>query len=167
MATVAVFIALGGVAWALADNSVRSRHIVNGTIRAADVNHDVFPLLQTLPGRAASQVRVYHTELNTNGVTNDLDFGRVKLDVTASTKFRVCAEGLQSGQIAPVVVYQNTTRSATTLAIGGACTTPDFTTAHGDDFRISLLDTLILLEPNGTGGNAVPPRFDVFAFAAP
>jgi hypothetical protein len=33
----AVFLALGGTAWALQANSVRSRHIVDGTIRSSDV----------------------------------------------------------------------------------------------------------------------------------
>jgi hypothetical protein len=41
MSTVAVFLALGGgVAWALANNSVRSKHIVNGQVKKGDVAND-------------------------------------------------------------------------------------------------------------------------------
>ena len=37
MATIAVFLALGGgLAWALSNNSVKSRHIKNGQVRSAD-----------------------------------------------------------------------------------------------------------------------------------
>lgn len=38
MSTIAVFLAIGGgLAWALANNSVRSRHIVNGQVKKQDV----------------------------------------------------------------------------------------------------------------------------------
>ena len=41
MSTIAVFLALtGGLAWALDRNSVKSKHIVNGTIRSIDVAGD-------------------------------------------------------------------------------------------------------------------------------
>ena len=41
MATIAVFLALGGgIAWALGRNSVRSKHIVNGQVKSADVEDD-------------------------------------------------------------------------------------------------------------------------------
>jgi hypothetical protein len=40
-ATVALFLALtGGIAWALERNTVRSKHIVNGQVRSADVADD-------------------------------------------------------------------------------------------------------------------------------
>jgi hypothetical protein len=35
---IAVFIALGGTAWAVGADSIRSRHIVDGAVRAVDVN---------------------------------------------------------------------------------------------------------------------------------
>jgi hypothetical protein len=40
MATVAVFIALGGSAYALSNNSVRSRHIDNGQVKTEDLDGD-------------------------------------------------------------------------------------------------------------------------------
>jgi hypothetical protein len=39
-AAIAVFIALGGVAYALEDNSVGSRHIINGEVRSVDIQND-------------------------------------------------------------------------------------------------------------------------------
>jgi hypothetical protein len=42
MATVAVFLALGGgIAWALANNSVRSKHIKDGQVKSGDLNDTV------------------------------------------------------------------------------------------------------------------------------
>lgn len=44
MATVAVFLALGGgIAWALANNSVRSKHIKDGQVKSGDLNDTVEP----------------------------------------------------------------------------------------------------------------------------
>jgi len=37
LAGAALFVALGGTAWALANNSVQSRHIVNGEVKSADI----------------------------------------------------------------------------------------------------------------------------------
>ena len=37
---VALFVALGGVAYALEDNSVASRHIINGQVRSVDIQND-------------------------------------------------------------------------------------------------------------------------------
>ena len=51
MATIAVFIALGGSSYAavmLADNSVKSRHIAPAAVRASDVRH---PAWRTVPFR--------------------------------------------------------------------------------------------------------------------
>ena len=40
---IALFIALGGTAWALQANSVKSKHIVDGQVRTADVANDTGP----------------------------------------------------------------------------------------------------------------------------
>ena len=60
---IALFVALGGTAYAIASNSIRSRHIVNDAVTSADIkggggrvgdikNRDVNPLLAVAKGFA-------------------------------------------------------------------------------------------------------------------
>ena len=44
LAFLALFIALGGTAWALQENSVKSKHIVNGQVKGVDVDESTLDL---------------------------------------------------------------------------------------------------------------------------
>lgn len=66
MATIAVFLALGGgIAWALANNSVKSKHIKNGQVKFADIADNVEPTRYRYERPIGSTVQ--ETVLNVNG----------------------------------------------------------------------------------------------------
>jgi len=81
MASIALFVAMGGVAYAsVSNNSVRSRHIVNDAVTSADIkggggktgdikNRDVNALLAVAKGFATVQ------SVNVNGPAPVLNFG--------------------------------------------------------------------------------------------
>jgi hypothetical protein len=75
---ISLFVAMGGTAWALANNSVRSRHIVNDAVTSADIkggggktgdikNRDVNALLAVAKGFATIQAGVNPSVLNFGG----------------------------------------------------------------------------------------------------
>jgi hypothetical protein len=71
MSTLAVFLALGGgLAWALANNTVKSRHIVNDQVKPADVRDD------TLPGGGLGSADVA-SEALTGGDIDESTLGQV------------------------------------------------------------------------------------------
>jgi hypothetical protein len=96
MATFAVFIALGGTAWALANDSVKSKHIVDGQVKSPDVKNDGLGFADI------DEPNLSSTELPVAGalVSQGQDLG-----VSGETKFIApTGSALASATIEPVLV---------------------------------------------------------------
>src|SRR5687768_6766220 len=105
MATIAVFVALGGAAYALERNSVRSKHIKNGQVRVVDADPDDFVLHDPRAGFDLGASTISHTIFNL-GTAGTLDLGTLTLHRESASAFDVCAVGVTSNT--PYVVYEGT-----------------------------------------------------------
>jgi hypothetical protein len=67
-ATLALFVALGGTAWALGINSVKSKHIAPNAVRSSDIKDGAVKTGDLAPS-ARSPLRVQHDEVITSETT--------------------------------------------------------------------------------------------------
>lgn len=91
MATVAVFLALGGGAWALARNSVGSRAIKNNSIRSKDIHNHTIRGVDVRPD-ALGGTQVRELSLDPSAFTGGTSAaGPISCDPTALGTFIACA----------------------------------------------------------------------------
>jgi hypothetical protein len=178
MSTVAVFLALGGgIAWALANNSVKSKHIVNGQVKAVDIKDS-----ETTPGsEAISAEKVGHfgendlVKRSTSDPVQNLPvlYHSHQLDTTASATFDYGQVDLKTVGVAdtiqvcngqpgpfPVVIYLGATRTQETVA-ANSCTA-NKTIPDNGDFRVAARGTQIFGEHSGD--TATSDSYDALAF---
>jgi hypothetical protein len=157
MSTLAAFAAIGGgVAWAIETNSVKSKHIVNGQVKAVDIKDGDVPDDATTDavnaarldgvesdGYVGSQVPLdgpntssldYQSrflDTATTGSSFEFGLGLVIENVGVADQFRVCAQG----NAIDAVVYVGATR--TQVAVPASTCSTNFTIPDDGDFRIS------------------------------
>ena len=183
VATIALFLALGGgVAWALAKNSVKSKHIANGQVKDVDIEDsdevsgseelsvermagfrwDDFAHARDQDSTdAAGTDLIYGAhEVNTSSSTQQLDFGSVVLKfVAANNTFQVCNEKVAS---APTVIELGATRTTETIGSSPACT-GNKVVPTGEDFTVRSSGAIIFGVPLDS---SAPNFFQIFGFSS-
>jgi hypothetical protein len=84
VALLALFVALGGSAWALATDSVKSKHIVDDTVKSADINDDQVKSLDLGTGQVRS-IDLLDDDVRSADVENESVTGEDIADGTLGT----------------------------------------------------------------------------------
>ena len=96
VALLALVIAMSGTAWALEANTIRSRHIVNGHVRAIDVDPDQVQLRVGEECPSGQSIRVVHVDGGVECETDDVgEVGDAGIPAGAVSFFNlaVCPSG--------------------------------------------------------------------------
>jgi hypothetical protein len=158
VAYVALFLALSGTAWALASNSVKSRHIKNGQVKSADVRDNGIKASDIGDGQVGS------AEVRDDDLTGG-DVDEASLDGSAIPNLPPDGRVLSSGRVqvddpggggftqATLVVADDFTINGRCENTGGANISGSITIDSGGSYAVySTEDTIVGIDLASTSG---------------